>query len=329
MITSRKFYELFETKWLMQRQNPGSKSPYLQGFLLGFTGTIDISDALDNSEKGIIKLKIGNGNVHSVPVDFSTVDPKTLSVQDAVEVLSEALTKAGVTDCDFDSDDEDTKRLKLSPKLGTVKWVQIYGDLAAALQFGNCRLNEGKGCFVFASFDGDLKSAAETEQWQDDKTIENDSPRGTLLKFTMPGKRTGSQIVITDRMSSRVAKQMINGGRLTSSLGNPERYEPPTGANSEPGRVDVFTYSEIYNKNENTIGDEVYIRERMYIGCIGKQNRTGGAGNWSDSEYTLTAVDYVGEDGKDYSSPVETDFSQAQWDALQMSDIIVADWETA
>ena len=325
MITTRRLYELFETKWLMERQNPGGKSPYLQGYLLGFTGTINILEALDPTKRGVVKLKIGNQDVQAKLLDFTSSTPTALTAAAAVQVLN----AAGFTGCTF-SVDGDTGRLKVAPSNASIKWVQIYGDVAAALQFGNCRYNEGKGCYLWPSFDGDLKSLTETEQWSEDKVIENDSPKGVPVKLTTPGKRTGTQFVITDRLSSRAAKQMINGGRwIIGSDGTPEIYEPPAGANSDPGRVDVFTYSDVFDKNSNTEGDEAFVRERMYIGCIGKQIRTGGAGSWNDSQYTLTAADYVGDDGKDYASPRESDFTQAQWEALQMSGILVSDWESA
>jgi len=327
MITTKRLYELFETKWLMERQNPGGKSPYLQGKLLGFAGRIDILEALNSTtKKGIVKLKIGNGDVQVKEVNFSTVDPAELIPVEAAD----ALNAAGFTGCIFGVDEE-TGRLVLSPNDASIKWVQIYGDVAAALQFGNCRLNEGKGCYIWASFDGDLKSVAETEQWSEDKVIQNDSPRGAPVKFTSPGKRTGTQIVLTDRISSRAAKQMINGGRwIAGSVDTPESYEPPVvGNNAETGRVDVFTYSEIFDKNNSTEGDEAFVRERMYIGCVGKTVPSGGAGSHKDSEYTLTAADYTDADGKEHASPKESDFTQAQWDALQMSGVIVSDWENA
>jgi hypothetical protein len=325
-ITTKRLYELFETKWLMQRQNPGGKSPYLQGYLLGFAGTINILEALEPVTKtGTVKLKVGNGAVQSRTVNFSTFDPAALTPSQAVQ----ALTNAGFTGCTFSIDPE-TNRLKLTPTDTAVKWTQIYGDLAAALNFGGCRYAEGKGCYLWPSFDGDLKSLAETEQWGEDTTIENDSPLGTPVKYTRAGKRSGTQIVITDRMSSYAAKQMINGGKwLSGDVDQPEVYEPPVASDSEPRRMDVFTYSEVFDKNDNTEGDEIFIRERMYIGCVGHQTRTGGAGSWSDSEYTLTAATYIGDDSREHASPRETNYTQAQWETLQMSGVLVDDWENA
>ena len=324
-ITTKKLYELFETRWLMQRQNPGGKSPYLQGYLLGFAGVINIKGAL-SSDTGTIKLKIGNSAVQTRSVDYSDVDTEFLSVEDAVLVL----TEAGFTGCTF-SVDADTGRLKLAPSAANpAKWIQIYGDLAAALGFGDCRYGEGKGCFLWASFNGDVKSIAETENWTEDKSIDNESPKGEVVKYTIPGRRNDTQIVVTDRLSSRMAKQMINGGRwIGGTADKPEIYEPPASSDMNVRRVDVFTYSDVFEKNQNTEGDEVFVRERMYIGCVGRQVNTGGEGSWKDAQYTLTATSYLDDEGKEHASPRESDYTRAQWDALGMSGILVEDWENA
>jgi len=324
MITTKKLYEFFEAEWLMQRQSPGGESPYLKGRLLGFAGTIDILDALE-AKKGVIKLKIGNGAVQVKTVDFTTVDPSELTPEDAADVLE----LAGFTGCKFDVDKE-SGRLVLTPTDKKVKWLQIYGDLAAALRFGNCKLGEGKGSYIWASFDGDLKSAAETEQWSDNKEIVNESPLGTPVKYTAPGKRSGVSVVLTDRISSRAAKQMINGGIwISGDVDTPEVYEPPSPSDTDPRRVDVFTYSKIFDKQNNSQGSEVFVRERFYIGCAGRVTKTGGSGSFSDSEYTLTADSYVDDEGKEKASPRESDYTQAQWEALGMNGIIVTDWENA
>lgn len=309
----------------MMRQNPGGKSAYLQGFLLGFTGNVNVTDALDQKEIGVIKVKVGGGDVQTVDVNFSNSTPDNLTPEEAASVLNDA----GITGCTF-SVDEETSRLKLSPTDSKVRFIQIYGDLAAALHFGNCRLNEGKGLYVFPSFNGDLKSVAETEQWDENTVIENDSPKGAPVKYTIPGKRTGTQIVVTDRLDSRVAKQMLNGGTWISGTNDsPDIYEPPTATSGASPKVDIFTYSEVFEKNSNVEGDEVIIRERMYIGCVGRVVPTGGAGSFKDGEYTVTAPDYKDDLGNDKASPRESDFTKAQWELLQMSNVIVEDWENA
>jgi len=321
-MIKRKLYELFELSWLMMRQNPGGKSPYLQGYLLGFVGTVDVTPALKNG-KGKLKVKVGGGATQLKVIDFEGVDPSELTPNDAVEVLE----NAGFEDCKF-SVDQETKRLKLAPLDSKVKFIQIYGDLAAALNFGNGKFHEGKGCYLFASMDGDLKSAAETEEWGEDKKIENDSPTGKKVTYTISGKRGSTQVVLTDRLASREAKQMINGGIwITGDADNPEVYEPAVDSGGDPKKVDVFTYSKILEKYDNTAGDEKYIRERLYIGGTGHMTRSGGSGSMNDSEYTLTFASYTGTDGIEHASPKESDYTQSQYAALGLDGVIETDWE--
>jgi hypothetical protein len=328
----KRLYELFEYAWIMMRQNPGGKSAYLLGYLLGFAGTVNIEGALEpagasdpTAKKATLKIKVGSGAVQTQKIDFTDAEYTELTPAAAVEALEDA----GFTDCEFSVDPE-TKRLKLAPLDDKVRFIQIYGDLAAALHFGNCKLNEGKGCYLWGSLDGDLKSAAETENWEEDKKIENDSQLGKKVTYTIPGKRGGTQLVLTDRLASREAKQMINGGILIAgSADKPEVYEPPAESGGDFRKVDVFTYSKIMEKYDNVEGDEKYIRERAYFGGVGHMARTGGAGNWTDSEYTVTVGSYTGDDGQERASPRESDYTRAQYEALGLDGIIVDDWEAA
>ena len=321
MIKTKKLRELFEVSWLMMRQNPGGHSAYLQGYLLGFNGTIDISGIFGSTQMGELKIKVGNEPVQTREINFSGVT-SSLDVESAVL----ALNTAGFDGCVFEQDTI-TKRLKLVPVVNGVRFVQIWGDLAAALQFGNCRINEGKGCYLWASMDGDLKSVAETENWEEDQKIINESPFGTKVSYTVRGKRENTQIVVSDRIASREVKQMINGGTwISGNATNPEMYEPPVGTSNTPGKVDVFTYSKIMDKYENNEDDEAYYRERLYVGGFGRMARTGGAGSWTDSEYTLTFNPYIDNNGKEHASPRESDFTIAQWEQLGLSGVIVDDW---
>jgi hypothetical protein len=159
-ITTKRYYELFETKWCVMRQNPGGSSPRVKGCLLGFVGTVNILEALDPASKSApVKIKVGGGPVQMKNVNFSTFSPTALTPSSAAA----ALNAAAFTGCSF-SVDAGTGRLKLAPSGSGVMYIQIYSDLAGALNFGNCRYTEGKGCYLWPSFDGDLKSVAETEQ---------------------------------------------------------------------------------------------------------------------------------------------------------------------
>ena len=331
MVKTKKLRELFEVKWLMMRQNPGGHSPYLHGYLLGFKGDIDISKEFGNATTASVKIKVGNGEVKTLTINLSEIN----NVDTAIYTLNSERTTINNNEFEFEFEkDEKTGRLKLRPTDKYVRFIQIWGDLAAALQFGDCRLNEGKGCYLWASFDGDLKSVAETENWEEDRKIENDSPMGNKVTYTIRGRRESTQIVVSDRIASREAKQMINGGRWTSKNENdPERYYPPVGTSRAPGKVDVLTFSKILDKEDSTEGDEAFVRERFYIGGIGRMARTGGAGSWTDSEYTLTFNTYTCIDSNnkafELGSPRESDYTMAQWDLFELSGVIVDDWENA
>jgi hypothetical protein len=322
MSIKKRLYELFEYAWIMMRQNPGGVSAYLLGYLLGFAGTVNVEGAL-LCKKAKLKIKVGSGDVQTQTITFG--DNTEITPAEAAELLN----AAGFTDCEFSVDSE-TKRLKLAPLDSSVRFIQIYGNLAAALHFGNCRLNQGKGCYLWGSRDGDLKSAAETENWEEDKKIENESPTGKKVVYTVPGKRGGTQIVLTDRLASREAKQMVNGGIwIEGSADKPEVYEPPVESGDDMRKVDVFTYSKIMEKYDNLEGDEKYIRERAYIGGLGHMVRTGGAGSWTDSEYTLNVSSYTGDDKQEHASPRESDYTRSQYEVLRLDNIIVEDWENA
>lgn len=327
MIATKKLRELFEVSWLMMRQNPGGYSPYLQKHLLGFNGIIDISDA--NAGSAGVKIRVGNGQVHTIEPVFTAPDLASLTPTKAKEALNSALESEEIDDCTFDVD-TDTERLMLKASDSGVRFIQIYGDLAAALQFGDCRFREGKGCYLLASMDGDLKSVSETENWEEDKKIENETSFGSKVTYTVRGRRESTQIVVSDRIASREAKQMLNGGKLyKESQNGPEIYEPPVASGHLPGKVDVFTYSKIMDKDESVEGDEAYVRERVYIGGLGRMVRTGGAGSWIDSEYTLTFNTYMDDSNEEHASPREADYTKSQWDSLGLSGVIVDDWEHA
>jgi hypothetical protein len=323
---SNRLYELFESAWLAQRQNPGGISPYLSGHLLGFAGTIDITSVIDPLAKtGVVKLKVGGAAVQTKTLDFSDGTPAALTPSAAIEVF-EAANFTGVT---F-SLDADTNRLRVDPTDTSIKFLQIYGDLAGALNFGNCRYTEGKGCYLYPSIDDDLKTIAETVNWSEDTVIENDGAYGSKTKYTRAGNRSDVQLVITDKVMSIAMKQMINGGQwLPKTASAPETYLPPTPNDNETRRVDIYSYSNIFSKNDNTEGDETRILERIYFGCIGHMAQTGGAGSWKDSEYTLTAAAYVDEAGKEQASPREHYFTPSEYEAYQLRNVVVRDWENA
>jgi hypothetical protein len=125
--------------------------------LLGFTGTIDITSVLGAQNSAVLAVKIDRQAWQEKTVNFSAATPAALTVDAAVSVLN----AAGFTGVIFEKD-PGTGRLNMkasSVVTFPITWIeagkertilmyktetQIYGDLAGALDFGQCRQNGGK-----------------------------------------------------------------------------------------------------------------------------------------------------------------------------------------
>ncbi|MDR2660245.1 MAG: hypothetical protein LBC27_09730 [Spirochaetaceae bacterium] len=314
--------------WTCRRQNPGGTSPLIDGKLLGFAGIIDISTALTSDTKvGEIKVKAGTGPVQKGNANFSAASPAALTPTAAATVLN-ALAFNGVT---FGVDTA-TGRLMAQASDISVKYIQIYSELAGALNFGDCRYKRGYGSYFYNGFTGDLKSATPTENWNEDTTVENDNGWGDKIVYTSPGNRGTAQISIVDRRLSIEMKQMVDGGTwIPGTATEPEQYNPP-GPDDDPNerRIDVHVFTHLFSNKQNTSGSQTHVEEKIYIGCVGHSTEAGGAGSWTDGQYDLTAASYKDLDGVEQNSPRSNFYTRSQWEALNMQHGIVVDnWAEA
>jgi hypothetical protein len=321
-------YKMWARFWTCRRQNPGGTSPLTDGKLLGFAGIIDITAALTADTKvGEIKVKVGTGPVRKGNANFSAAYPGALTPTAAADVLN-ALAFTGI---EFGVDTE-TGRLMAQAADPSVKYVQIYSELAGALNFGDCRYKRGRGSYFYNGFTGDLKSATPTVNWNEDTTIENDNGWGDKVTFTSPGGRGTAQLSVIDRRMSIELKQMIDGGSWTpGTLTEPEQYDPP-GAASAPNerRVDVHIFTNLYSNQNNSEGSQTHVQEEIFIGCVGHTTEAGGAGSFQDGQYDLTAASYKDENGEEKHSPHSNFYTRSQWEALDMAEgVIVKNWEAA
>jgi hypothetical protein len=277
---------------------------------------------------GEIKVKVGTAAVRKGNANFSAASPAALTPTAAAAVLN-ALAFDGIT---FGVDTE-TGRLMAQAADPTLKqYIQIYSELAGALNFGDCRYKRGRGSYFYNGFTGDLKSATPAINWNEDTTIENDNGWGNKVVYTSPGGRGTAQISIVDRRMSIEMKQMIDGGSWTpGTISGPEQYNPP-GPDDDPNerRVDIHVFTNLYANAQNTAGSQTHIQEDIYIGSVGHSTEAGGSGSWTDGQYDLTAASYEDTDGAEQNSPHSNFYTRAQWESLNLPDgIIVKDWEAA
>jgi hypothetical protein len=314
---------------MARRQNPGGTSPYLDGKLLGFAGVIDITPALDPiTKKAKLAVKVGTGAVQVKEADFSATPYSTLAPGGAAAVLE----AAGFTGVEFETDAE-TGRLALKATDPSIKYVQIYSDLAAALNFGDCRYTEGYGCYFYNGFTEDLKSATPTISNNENIVIENDNGWGDKVSYTRPGSRGSAQIDIVDRRVSNTMKQMVEGGTLKrGSATEPDIYEPPGVADVGERRLDVHIFTDLFNQKNNAAGSQFRIQEDVYIGCVGHIAESSAGGAWAESTYSLMTGGYTDPNEPDpkkreKNSPKSLYYNRSQWEALNMKAIVEIDWE--
>jgi hypothetical protein len=307
---------------MAKRQNPDG-TPATAQRTLGFAGTIDITNVL-TSGKAKLAVKAGTSAVQVKEIDFSASTPDALTPAEAVI----ALTAAGFIGVTF-SVDAKTGRLMAAASDSSEIWLQVYSDLAGALNFGGCRYTEGKGCYLYPSFDDDVKSAIPTVNWSEDTVIENDGAYGRKTKYTIPGKRDTVTLAIIDKVASNEFKQMVDGGKWIKVSGQPEVYEPPTGNDQGERRLDIYCYTYLFVDDSNVKGGQRFIEEDLYVGAVGHASKVIAAGAWTDSQYDFTVGEYTDTNDEHHACPKETKYTRAQWEELNIANgVIVRDWES-
>ena len=311
---------LFAFAWMARRQNPDGKPATAQN-TLGFVGTIDITSVLTSGRANLL-IKVGTSTVQKKSVDFSDATPAALTPAAAVIALS----AAGFTGVQFSVDSE-TGRLKAATTDTSEQWLQIYSELAGALDFGNCRKAGGKGCYLYPSFDDDMKSAIPTTNRTDETVIENDGAFGRKTKLVIPGSRDTVTLQILDKVSSNEFKQMVEGGTLTLPTANtPEKYSPPKSSDNAERRLDVWVFTYLFTQDQNTKGSYSFVQQDLYLGAVGAVSKVITAGAWTDTQYDFTCAEQTDYDGEIRPVPEEIKFDRSQWDALNLVSVIERDW---
>ncbi len=322
-------YRLWSEGWMARRQSPGNLSPLIWGELFGFAGSTGAKPAgMTNLD---IKIKIGSDAIQTKTLGIDAIPLEGWDVPSAVT----ALTDLGFTGIIWENNTS-IGRLGIKPSAGNEdKIIQIYGDIAAFLQFGNCRFGKGKGCYFYGSDSRgnttDSKSAVGTNTYDEDVNIDNANGRGDLVRLTIPARQNGGQLVITDRRDSVEFRQMVSGGRYTPATASmPEIYDPPDANDFDTMALDVHVFTPIFTKKRNISGDETYIEEAVYIGCQGRYETTEANGSWTDSICTMTFQTYNTPDDPltERNSPRRMKYTISQWEAANISTVLVRDWDT-
>jgi hypothetical protein len=323
VIINRKIDQFATSGFYAKRCNPDRTMATGQR-TLGFKDTIDITSVLDTSDAATLLIKVGNGPWQSKSIDFTGSSPSALTVSAAVTLLN----GAGFSGCTF-AVDSATHRLLLKATSSTEKEIQIYGYLAGALHFGNCRAFQGLGCYYLDYITrDDTVSIAQAVNKDDNEKIEQEGSHGTKTIVVIAGNRNGEDLTITTKPLDFEFQQMVQGGRYKKGTSTePVEYAPPLPGERlviGPPLMTIVKVDPLYTPNiESTMGQDVAIRTALYYSAIGSVgDESNGAKSLVNFTATFSAGVYVDESGVEHSNPLYHSYTKDQWESLNLVDLI-------
>jgi hypothetical protein len=297
---------------------------------LGFTGIIDISGILTNSQAEL-SVKLNGEAWQTRSVNFSGVSPAALTPLAAAT----ALNAAGFTGVTFGVDD-DTQRLRLSantvemvvipqhPEIVLFKTeVQIKSVLAGVLDFGQCRRNGGLGCYWAKDFDDHDISYGFAYDRKEAENIDMEGEMGTLTRMTIPGNILGMTFALATKFKDDELTGMIQGGNIIPGTATtPSFYIVPSSEDTDSPTFTTEIFLPLYGQGTSTIDQIAAIERRIFPSCSGTEGDVPAeAKSWASFSYNISASEPKDINGKKSPSLLVPQYTWDQYDALKVEDI--------
>lgn len=292
------------------RNNPDGTNPTASRFI-GFTNTVDLSD-IGTDLIGTLTLKIDGGAAESKSVDFSGAsDITAVTVAEAVS----ALTTAAFTNITW-SNDATTSRLKGVASSGT--YIQVYGELAPLLDFGQGVLHGGQGLVFVKAFDN-TASIGLPKNIKAREEIELESGDGTLSTMIIEAINKGLNPAIVINDDDYDLKELIQGGTYDRTANT---YDPKTTDTTSSPIFWLDVYAPIYAKGTKHREDLAGYKRTIIRSVTGVEGDvTHETKAWATTSYNLSAVEYYDENGTKYASYQEQTPTVAQFTALDPENV--------
>jgi len=318
----------------IKRNNPDSNRTVATAErTLGFTGTIDISDVLDTDNKAILSVKLNNGPWQTKPVVFNpnTVDPKQLTPQVAADILN----SSGFTGVEFDVDSE-TKRLLFKaitiekveipkrPDIVIYKTeIQIKGELAGALDFGQCRQHGGFGCYWAKDFDDHDISYGFAYERREDEQIDLEGNRGTITRMVLPGNILGVNFALATKFKDDELTNIIQGGEIIKGTNDtPSMYIIPSSQYRASPSFTCEIFLPLYGQGTSTVDQITAMERRIFSCCTGSEGDVPAeAKAWANYSYNIKATEPRDKDGNTGPAFLVPQYTWDQYDALHIEGI--------
>jgi hypothetical protein len=290
---------------------------------LGFAGVVNILPVLTGNSAEL-QIKVGTAAWQKKSVSFASAQPGALTVSAAVT----ALNAAAFTGCTFSAESSSGRLMLRATDTGQTE-IQIYGYLAGALNFGNCRSFEGMGCYYKDyTTEDDVVTIQPAVQKDENERIELEGSHGTKTTVIIAGGRNGEDLTITAKPLDYEFQQMVQGGKYRRGTATaPAQYEPPLpGDRAITGAplLTILKIDPIYAPNvESLEGQEVAVKTSLYYAALGSVgDESGGAKSLSQFSYTFSAGVYVDALGEQHSNPLNQLYTESQWEALNFKALV-------
>lgn len=301
----------FATEGLrLMRSNPDGTLP-TKDRLIGFANTADLSAVLASS-KANLSVKV-DGVVQTKEVDFTAAsDEEAVTVAEAVT----ALTAAAFTGFTF-SADAATGRLKAVSSTGS--YVQVYGPLAAALDFGQGIAFGGNGLEFIRFFNDETVSIGLPKSVKEKEEIDLEGANGNITRMVIGAKLLGLSPVLTLKVKDYELLELVQGGDFDRVANT---YDPPNSDESEHPVFWAEIFSPIYSSGVNKREDVAGYEKLLLRSCIGMEGDVPmEAKAWAQYAFNLEATEYEDAAGVKFPAYQEATLSVEAFDALSVETV--------
>ena len=292
------------------RSNPDGTLP-TPSRLIGFLNTVDLTD-IGTDLIASMSIKVDGGAVDTQDVDFSGAsDITAVTVAEAIS----ALTTAAFTGMTW-SADSITGRLKGVSSTGT--YVQVYGDLAPLLDFGQGVAHGGQGLKFVKAFTSTV-SIGLPKNLKAREEIETEAGDGTLSTMIIEAVMKGVNPAIVTNQKDYDLMELIQGGTYDRTAGE---YEPPTSNDTEHPIFWLDIYSPIYSQGTKKREDLAGYERVVLRSCTGVESDLSHETKaWAQYGFDVTATDYEDENGAVSASYVESTPSVSEFATLDPTNV--------
>jgi hypothetical protein len=201
----------------------------------------------------------------------------------------------------------------------TMHKIQVVGEFAAALDFGQGIKHGGNGLEIISFFDDETISIGLPKDIKDKEEIDVEGAQGTITRMVIGAMLQGLSPVVTFKEKDYFALELIQGGKLDRQSGT---YDPPLSNESEHPSFYADIFSAVYSKGSNKKSDVSGYEHLLLRSMIGSEGDVPiEAKAWATYAFNLVATEYTNENGRHFPAWQERSMSREEFDVLKVKEL--------